>query len=101
MVMKLQLTQFGFFCAILMKIMRTPLLTTILLFIVSVISILAQGILFLPSVFEFFLKYLPGWGNITFGAVLFVIVIFSYIAVSHQALPKMSVGRHTSGTLLA
>jgi putative nucleotidyltransferase with HDIG domain len=81
--------------------MRTSSWTNILLFIVGIVSILAQGLLFIPEFFEFILKYLPPWGNITFGAALFILGIFSYIAVSHQVLPKMSVGRHTSSTLLA
>ena len=81
--------------------MRTALFTNILLFIVAIISILAQGILLLPAFFEFVLQYLPPWGNITFGSVIFIVVIFSYIAISHQALPRISVGRHSSGTMLA
>jgi putative nucleotidyltransferase with HDIG domain len=84
-----------------MKIMRTPPFTTILLFIVAILSIFAQGILFLPAFFEFILKYLQPWGNITLGTMLFIVVIFSYIAISHQALPRMSIGRYSSGTLLA
>jgi putative nucleotidyltransferase with HDIG domain len=81
--------------------MRKPLLTTVLLLIIAILSILAQGILFLPALFEFILRYMPPWGNITFGAILFIGVIFSYFALSHQNLPRMSVGRHTSGILLA
>jgi len=81
--------------------MRTSLLTGILLFVVGIVSIIAQGILFIPAFFEFILQYLPSWGNITFGAMIFVVVIFSYIAVTHQFSPRMSPGRFTSGTLLA
>ena len=81
--------------------MRSPFITNILLFGVGILSILAQGILFLPAYFGFILQYLPFWGNITLGAILFIIVIFAYIAVSHQALPKFSPGRQTSGVLLA
>ena len=81
--------------------MRSPFITNILVFSVGILSILAQGILFLPAYFRFFLQYLPSWGNITFGAVLFIFVIFAYIAVSHQALPKLSPGRQNSGVFLA
>jgi hypothetical protein len=51
--------------------MRNSLFTTLLLFIVAIVSILAQGILFLPALFEFVLQYLPSWGNITFGATVY------------------------------
>ncbi len=81
--------------------MRSPLSLRTLLFITALLSIAAQGILFIPDFFQSILRYLPPWGNITFGSVIFIIAIFSYIAVFHQALPRMSAGRYNSATLLA
>ncbi len=81
--------------------MRSPLSLRTLLFITALLSIAAQGILFIPDFSQSILRYLPPWGNITFGSVIFIIAIFSYIAVFHQALPRMSAGRYNSATLLA
>ena len=81
--------------------MRTPFFTNVLLFIAACLSILAQGILFLPSFFGFILDYMPAWGNLTFGVTIFVAIIFAYIAISHKILPRMSIGRHSSATMLA
>ncbi len=81
--------------------MRTSLFSATLLIIAGIVSLVAQGVLFIPAFFEFALHLLPPWGNITFGTALFIVVVFSYIAITHRVLPRMSAGRHTSGTLLA
>ena len=80
--------------------MRTSL-TAFFLVLIGLVSLIAQGVLFVPSFFEFILQYLPPWGNITFGALIFIASVFAYVAVTHQVSPKMSTGRQTSGTLLA
>jgi len=71
------------------------------LIIVGTISLLAQGILFTPAIFEFFLRDLPAWGTITIGAILFIIAIFSFIAISNHVSPRASFRRRVNGTLLA
>ena len=76
-------------------------LTAFLLILIGVVSLVAQGVLFIPSFFEFILQYLPPWGNLTFGALIFIVAIFAYVAINHRVSPKMSAGRQTSGTLLA
>ena len=76
-------------------------LTAFLLILIGVVSLVAQGVLFIPSFFEFILQYLPPWGNLMFGALIFIVAIFAYVAINHRVSPKMSAGRQTSGTLLA
>lgn len=85
-----------------MNYMRLSSNFRIALIIVGVISLLAQGILFIPTLFEFILQYLPKWGNITFGAIFFIAAIFSYIAITSQITKNTTSRRYyITGTLLA
>jgi len=84
-----------------MNYMRSSVLFKIALIIIGVVSLIAQGILFTPALFESTLKYLPPWGNITFGAILFIFAVFCDIALTHRASPKSYPGRYINGTLLA
>ena len=59
-------------------------LTAFLLILIGVVSLVAQGVLFIPSFFEFILQYLPPWGNLTFGALIFIAAIFAYVAINHR-----------------
>jgi len=77
------------------------LLPKTLLVFIGIVSLMAQGILFAPVLFEFILKDLPPWGNITFGSILFIGAMFLNIALTHRMSPKNSLGRHASGNLLA
>ena len=77
--------------------MRTLPHKTTLIIITSVSALLAQGMVFAPKKFEFILQKLPPWGNLTFGAILFILTIIS-LAYIVRSIPF---GSRTNWTLLA
>ena len=64
-----------------MKSMRPTLLHKIFFGFATILSLFAQGFVFAPLKFTFILHYLPAWGNLTFGALLFVasLILFVFI----------------------
>jgi len=62
----------------------------------TALSLIAQGIAFAPSKFEFILQNLPAWGNLTSGAILFIASALIFVF----ALRFMQLGSRTSWILL-
>jgi putative nucleotidyltransferase with HDIG domain len=54
----------------------------------GIISLLAQGILLIPSRLEFILHYLPSWGGVAIGAALFAISILSFFTAIRSISAK-------------
>jgi putative nucleotidyltransferase with HDIG domain len=75
---------------------KLPLKTTLIM-IAAVLALLAQGIAFAPTRFEFILQILPDWGNITLGAILFTITTFGF-AFLIRSIPS---GSRTNWIFLA
>src|SRR5688500_9699163 len=67
----------------------------------GIISLLAQGILLIPSRMEFFLQYLPRWGSVAIGAALFAISLLSFFNVIRSINPQKTFGWRMNETLLA
>jgi putative nucleotidyltransferase with HDIG domain len=76
--------------------MRSTNLNKILLGFATVLSLLAQGLVFAPTKLAFILRLLPAWGNLTFGALCFVASFSIFIFIIR--LPKF--GSSTNWTLL-
>jgi putative nucleotidyltransferase with HDIG domain len=70
---------------------------TTLIVIAALLATFAQGIAFLPSKFEFLLRKLPPWGNLTFGVILFSLAIIGF-ALLLRSTPFRA---HTNWILLA
>jgi putative nucleotidyltransferase with HDIG domain len=68
------------------NIMRTLPQKTTFIVITAVMALLAQGIAFAPTGFEFILQRLPRWGNLTFGAILFSLTTIS-LALIVRSIP--------------
>src|SRR6266508_4458534 len=67
----------------------------------GIISILAQGILLIPSRLEFILQYLPPWGGVAIGAALFAISILSFFTAIRSIITKDTSGWYAIETFLA
>ena len=76
--------------------MRTLPLKTKLLILIAIPALLAQGLAFAPTRFEYILQILPPWGNLTFGILLFILTTLSFAYVVHSYF-----GTRTNWTLLA
>jgi putative nucleotidyltransferase with HDIG domain len=76
--------------------MHTPPLKPTPLIITAILALLAQGIAFAPTRFEFILQLLPAWGNLTFGAILFIITTISFAFI----VRSIPFGSRISWTLL-
>ena len=81
----------------LIKSMRRTLLHKISLGFATVLSLLAQGLIFAPAKLTPLLQHLPNWGNLTFGIVLISASLLSFIFILR--LPQF--GSATNWTLLA
>jgi len=68
--------------------------------VVGVVSLLAQGILLQPAGFDFFLQYVPAWGNVALGATLFSLSLVLYITVTRPAAKYNPTGWRTAIILL-
>src|SRR5436190_23977950 len=80
-----------------MKSMRPTFLHKIFLGFATILSLLAQGFVFAPLKFTFILHHLPAWGNLTFGALLFVASLILFVFII-RLLKSVSI---TNWTLLA
>src|SRR5687767_7028450 len=67
----------------------------------GILSILAQGILLIPSRLEFILQYLPAWGSVAIGTALFTISILSFFTAIRSLATKDASGWRANETLLA
>src|SRR4030095_4893319 len=76
--------------------MRPLFLKMTLLILATALSLIAQGIAFAPSKFEFILQNLPAWGNLTSGAILFIASALIFVF----ALRFMQRGSRTNWILL-
>ena len=76
--------------------MRSTLLNKILLILATILSLLAQGIVFAPAKLIFLLQGLPEWGNLTFGAILLPISLF----ISILTIRALKLNSRTTWTLL-
>lgn len=81
--------------------MRSSLFPKLSLILVGGVSLIAQGIVFIPTLFSFILHTLPPLGNIALGIILFIAAIFLYIALTNRVSKKSFLGRRSNGTLLA
>ncbi len=76
--------------------MRSSPLNKIILLTAIVLSLLGQGFIFAPAKLQFILRYLPAWGNITYGAILFTLSIIACIFIIHS----LNIGSYDSWILL-
>ena len=67
----------------------------------GILSILAQGILLIPSRLGFILQYLPLWGSVAIGAALFAVSMLSFFNVIRSITTRDTFGWHANETLLA
>ncbi|HEX6269585.1 MAG TPA: HD domain-containing phosphohydrolase [Anaerolineales bacterium] len=67
----------------------------------GIISLLAQGILLIPSRLEFILQYIPFWGSIAIGAALFVVSMLLFFNVIRALATRDTFERHANEALLA
>ena len=67
----------------------------------GIISILAQGILLIPSRLDFILQYLPLWGSVAIGAALFAVSMLSFFNVIRSITTRDTFGWRANETLLA
>jgi len=67
----------------------------------GIISILAQGILLIPSRLDFILQYLPLWGSVAIGAALFAVSMLSFFNVIRSITTLDTFGWRANETLLA
>jgi putative nucleotidyltransferase with HDIG domain len=81
--------------------MSSSLRSKIHLIFALVLSLLAQGIFFVPERLSLFLQYLPPWGSVAFGAALFVLSMYLYISRIRTISIKNPSGWHSNGLLLA
>jgi putative nucleotidyltransferase with HDIG domain len=79
------------------NIMRTLPQRTTFIVITAITALLAQGIAFAPTGFDFILQRLPPWGNLTFGAMLFGITSITFAFI----IRSVPFGSRTNWTLLA
>jgi hypothetical protein len=89
------------FCLRLMNSMPSSLSNKIHLIIAGITSLLAQGILLIPSKLEFILQYLPSWGSVAIGAALFAISMLSFFNLVRTITTKDMFGWRANATLLA
>jgi len=89
------------FCPTLMNSMPSSLSNKTHLIIAGITSLLAQGILLIPSKLEFILQYLPSWGSVAIGAALFAISMLSFFNVIRSITTKDMLGWRANATLLA
>ena len=76
------------FRALLMNRIPLSLSKKIHIITAGIISLLAQGILLIPSRLEFILGYLPSWGGVAIGAALFAISILSFFTAIRSITAK-------------
>ncbi|MEP6894690.1 MAG: HD domain-containing phosphohydrolase [Chloroflexota bacterium] len=50
----------------------------ILISLATILSLLAQGLIFAPAKLTLFLKLLPNWGNLTYGTILFITALLLF-----------------------
>jgi putative nucleotidyltransferase with HDIG domain len=67
----------------------------------GIISVLAQGILLIPSRLEFILQYLPSWGGVAVGAALFAISILLFFTAIRSLTGQDTSGWRANETFLA
>lgn len=67
----------------------------------GIISVLAQGILLIPSRLEFILQYLPSWGGVAVGTALFAISILSFFTAIRSITAQDTSGWRANETFLA
>lgn len=67
----------------------------------GILSLLAQGLLLIPSSLEFILQYLPPWGGVAIGTTLFAISTLSFFHAIRSAGTRDMPGWHASETLIA
>ena len=77
--------------------MRSNLRNKIILVTASLLSILAQGLVFAPSKFEFILRSLPPWGNITYGAIIYILSITGLVFI----IKSLKINSYTNWVLIA
>ena len=77
--------------------MRLTLFHKTILGTATLLSLLSQGILFAPAKFALMLRPLPAWGNITYGAIFFILSIMAFISSIHS----LKLGSLTNWTLLS
>jgi len=73
----------------------------IILIAAGILSLVAQGILLIPTALEFFLQYFSIWGSIMIGAALFALSIFLFIIVIRSQFTKHIQEWRANGMLLA
>lgn len=78
------------------KNMRSTLLNKILLVLATILSLLAQGLVFAPAKLTFILQRLPAWGNLTFGTLLFTLSLLISMLITRS----LKFGSRTNWTLL-
>src|SRR6185436_4789990 len=64
--------------------MRTLPPKTTLLILTAIPALLAQGLAFAPTRFQYILQILPRWGNLTYGIALFILTTLSFAYVVHR-----------------
>src|SRR5215475_6876874 len=77
--------------------MRQSTLKTTIFILISILSLLGQGLAFAPTIFAFILRMLPAWGNLTFGLGLFLICLIALGVMIHL----WDLGSFTNWTLFA
>ena len=76
--------------------MRTLPPKTTLLILTAIPALLAQGLAFAPTRFQYILQILPPWGNLTYGIALFILTTLSFAYIVHRHFDS-----RTNWTLLA
>lgn len=67
----------------------------------GILSVLAQGILLIPSRLDIILQYLPPWGSIAIGAALFAVSMLSFFNVIRSITTRDTFGWRANEILLA
>ena len=70
------------------------------LILALLVSLLAQGFLFVPERLGFFLHDLPPWGSNAIGAVLFLLYLYLYVFSIRGIATKYSIGWRSNGLFL-
>ena len=70
---------------------------TTFIILAALLAMLGQGFAFVPSKFDFLLRKLPSWGNLTFSVILFSLAILGFALI----LRSTPFGARTNWTLLA
>jgi len=89
------------FRTILMNRMPLSLSNKIHIITAGIMSVLAQGILLIPSRLEFILQYLPSWGGVAVGSALFAISILSFFTAIRSITAQDASGWPANETFLA